>query len=502
MRIAKTAAGLLAMLALSAPALFGSGFENTGMGITAKGMGGAFRAVANDWTAAYYNPAGYAFILDNQLGFNLGLVHYRNEYTPEYLATDGYGNEDSWGILNDQTLYNFHEILNKPTLGFAVRLPFWGETVFGLSAYQPFDYNVSWNLYNPYGTGVDFSAYNDSLSMFIPGKQIGNNLDVVAFQLSAGREFKEGKLALGIGLQLLRADLEFHDLSFRTNPRGTPLNDRPRDQIPEFTVNDGYGWGFGLRAGALWKATEKLNLAISAYLPFDITVSGTTEFTYIMPKNDYLYRRTGIDQTDQMFVAGGAIEFESDFETKLKLPSSVALGLAYQVNDKLTVAMDAEYTLWSYYEGLEFIYTDQQGLPSHVDQITHERVYPESEFFSQNLSRPVEWKNAGKVMLGALYDVNQTLTLLGGFSMDQSPSRECTEITPQFLDTGTKKSISFGGIVHINQWNLGMVTAYTSYPDIAISGLTDTNKDNIIDNFPGAYKASTYETVMSIGYRF
>ena len=79
MRIARLAFVVLSLLAVWCGGLFASGFENTGLGTTARGMGGAFRAVADDWSAAYYNPAGYAYILDNQLGVNLGLLHFPNE---------------------------------------------------------------------------------------------------------------------------------------------------------------------------------------------------------------------------------------------------------------------------------------------------------------------------------------------------------------------------------------------------------------------------------------
>jgi hypothetical protein len=70
------------------------------------------------------------------------------------------------------------------------------------------------------------------------------------------------------------------------------------------------------------------------------------------------------------------------------------------------------------------------------------------------------------------------------------------------MDLGTKKSFNGGGVLHINQWDIGLVTSYFSYPDINLVGLTDVNDDGLYDNFPGEYKASTYETVLSLGYRF
>ena len=142
MRIARLATLVFMLLALAAGSLLASGFENTGLGTTARGMGGAFRAVANDWTAAYYNPAGYANIVDNQLGGAVALFNLRNEITPSYAAVDDFGNEYGWGIVNDQTVYNFHRVNNNPSAGLVIPTPYWGETVMGFSIYQPFDQSI------------------------------------------------------------------------------------------------------------------------------------------------------------------------------------------------------------------------------------------------------------------------------------------------------------------------------------------------------------------------
>jgi len=492
MRILKLAVAVLLPLTLWGGLLHASGFENTGLGTTARGMGGAFRAVADDWTAAYYNPAGYAYIVDNQLGASLGLLHFRNTITPDFVAVDEFGNEYGWGIANGQEVYNFHRILNNPSGGFIVRLPFWGETVFGLSAFQPFDQSLRWRMY-----ALDASmlrTYNEDAvgHPWVPGHHYLIDLDVVAFQLTAAREFMEGDLAVGVGLQLLRGDLWFSDLAFRANPRAEEnpsIAVRPWDRVPEFVDSQGRGWGFGLRGGLLWKASEKLNVAATAYLPFDLTIKGETFYTFIMPKEEFAI--VVPNSADYLFVTGEILRQTSDFETKLKLPAQFALGVSFQATEKLMVALDGEYTLWSKYEGLSFAFSNFGSTPQF-----------EQEFFQTDLANPVDWDNAGKVALGLRYELNPTLTLLAGGSFDQSPTRNSTELTPQFMDLGTKKSINGGGILHINQWDVGLITSYYSYPDISLQGLTDVDDNGTFDNFPGDYKASTYETVLSLGYRF
>ena len=514
MRILTLAAVVVLLLASWGGSLYASGFENTGLGTTARGMGGAFRAIADDWTAAYYNPAGYAYIVDNQIGTSLGITLFRDEITPRYSQPDPEGNEYGWGIANGQTIYNFHRILNKPAAGLVFRLPMMGgETVFGLSAYQPFDQSLRWRMY-----ALDASflrTYNEDAvdNPALPRHDYLIDLDVVAFQATAAREFNEGKLAIGVGLQLLRGDLWFSDLVFRDNPRGdivAAVDDRPRERIPEYVDNQGRGWGFGLRGGAIWKPTEKLDVAVTAYLPFDLTIKGETNFTFVLPKAEYLWGDIYImeNPTDYLFVSGQMPTQVADFETKLKLPPSLAFGVAYRATEKLTLALDAEYTLWSRYDGLEFSFSNITGTPHYIDSVLVDEEWiklvqlHEQDFFQADLTNPVEWDNAGKVSLGARYLLHPKLTLLAGVSADQSPTRNSNLFTPQFMDLGTKKSFNLGGILHINQWDLGAITSYTSYPDIDLVGLVDADGNDTFDNFPGAYKADTYETVLSLGYRF
>ena len=483
MRFVKFLISSIALFLLLTSVTFASGYEVFGLGTTARAMGGAFRAVADDWTAAYYNPAGYAYIYDNQLGANLSIWHPRYELIPNYRWNGVY----ETGIFNDQTNYNEHEVLNNPGGGFVVRLPFWGETVFGLSAYQSFDYNVVWRLY-------DFpNAYNDIQSL--PSDQFRCDLDVVSFQLTAAREFMEDKLSLGIGLEFLRGDLFYKTILFYDSPLPAPYNDRPYDKIPRLSQNDGMGWGFGARAGMLYKVNEKLNVAVTAHLPFDMTIEGEAIQSFYMPELEYTPYAEGTPE--YLFTSGAMIDYTADFETDLALPPSIAFGVSYDVTEKLTVAFDAEYTFWSEFEGFEFKYSNVNGLTGSEDTAQMSK-----DLFLQDVYAPADWSNSGKVMLGLNYKFNDYLTFMAGGSADQSPIRDNELFTPQFVDTGDKYTVSGGVILHLNQWDIGFSQCYTHSPDLTTSMLADYNGDGIVDNFAGDYKANTYETVLSFNYRF
>lgn len=486
---------LLAIIALFSMSVGASGFEISGIGSKAMGMGGAYRAIADDWTAAYYNPAGYAKIFDSQLGASNGFMHYRYEVNPNYL----WGGEYETGIYNDQVDFNKHEILSNPSGGFVTRLPSFGEIGVGLSAYQLFDQNNTWTLYD-----IPL-AYNNVLQ--IPNDQFSVNLDVVAFQLTVAKEFMNDKLSLGLGLQLLRGDLLYSNIYFRDNPFYDPINInpvavRPFDKITQLNRNDGNGYGFGLNFGVLYDVTEKFHIGLNARVPFDITIEGRSGLEFYMPIVPYI-DSTSIDDPNRpgtagnLFVAGNKIVDSADFKVKLKLPTSFSFGLAYQVNDKFLVSFDAEYTMWSQYEGFDFLYSNHFGLEGAADSLA-----VANDFLTADVSNPVDWENSGKLALGFLYDYNQYFTIIGGGSDDQSPARTNSLLTPQFIDTGDKFTFSGGLIWHYRQYDLGFVTSYTTYPDLSTAKLVDLNSDGLFDNMNGVYKAESIETVFSFVYRF
>lgn len=504
MGIAKFSATVLTALVVLATGISASGFENSGIGLKARGMSGAFRAIADDWTAAYYNPAGYAYILDNQFGSAWAFMHHRDEIVPNaYWGDPGMPR----GIFNDRVNYNTHEVLTNPSAGLVLRLPVAGETVFGLSAYQRFDQNISWRLFQPLPT---YSVTNE-----FPNDQFSVNLDVVTFQLTAAKELAMGEnmLALGLGLQLQRADLIYSNVFFRENPiTNSPddpfydvMQDYPFDLVTQYNRSDGSGWGFGVNAGAMIEFSEHLKAGLTANYPAPITISGTANSEFFLPDASTMATNPPLPEVVpgtiyHLFVSGAVVRPTSDFEVDLDLPPSMGLGLAYQATDRLMLSIDAEYTIWSQFEGLQFSYSNTTGLFGPADTVDFAR-----EFFTEASSAPVDWDNTLKVMLGGSYELPEFLspelglTLVAGLSADQSPTRNSGLLTPQFIDTGNKYGFSGGGILHLDRWDLGLVTTYTHQQSREV---WDLDMDDTFMSFPGQYEADIYETILSFNYRF
>ncbi|MBN2227216.1 MAG: outer membrane protein transport protein [candidate division Zixibacteria bacterium] len=488
------AAVLSLLLLLSVPTVFGGGFVYDGLGVKARGMGGAFRAVADDWSAAYYNPAGYGWIPDNMLAGNIDFFHNRYSVTPNVL----WDNRFPSGYYNDIEHYNMHRIENVPQGGILFRLPVLEETVFGLSIMQTFDQNLGW------GDIFGFDRTEAYGVRTLPESQFDNNLDVVAFQLTAARTFSEDKLSIGIGLSVLRADLRMGTLLMRRNPLRDDAEysqyvDRPYENILEWTENDGYGMGLGYRAGVMYKPDEKLTLGLTYSGSTSIDIDGNNASIYYMPNNATLIDQNAATwvPTDEVyhFFAGEDLDITADFETTLDLPSTIGGGISYQATERLLLAVDAEMVMWSQFEGFEFTYSNYSGL---MNSSFH---YINDSLVQQDYSYPVDWDNTFRVMVGATYQAKSYMELRAGFGYDQTPYGENTGDL-LFYDLGDKYYFSGGVGFDIGFWRVEVAGVYTHQPDLTVSDPMDINNDGITDNFVGTYTADKFQTLLGFSYRF
>ncbi|MCP4704319.1 MAG: hypothetical protein GY865_06895, partial [candidate division Zixibacteria bacterium] len=214
-----------------------------------------------------------------------------------------------------------------------------------------------------------------------------------------------------------------------------------------------------------------------------------------------------------LFTNGEVVEVAADFETTLDLPSTIGGGISYQVSDKLTLALDAEVVMWSKFKGFDFSFSNYEasGGQDYFDNrfyLTNSDYPNLQQMIFTDLSAPVVWKDAAKVMFGANYQASNFLDLRVGFSSDQSAvdfdnPGGATQI-PQFIDLGTKYNYSFGFCFNIDVWSIEFSTIYTHHPDF-ISDTTadqDINGDGLIDNIAATYSADNYRTVLGFNYRF
>ncbi|HSG99742.1 MAG TPA: outer membrane protein transport protein, partial [candidate division Zixibacteria bacterium] len=486
----------VALLVSSGGADTHAGGYSYDVGIKARALGGAFRAIADDWTAMAYNPAGLAEIPDNSLGISNGFHHNRFTYTPDYYQAGSVGiDPPATGYLNGQEIPNAHEIGWTPEAGLMVRLPVWGESSLGLSVYQTHDQDIGWTLFQ----GLEgYSAFD--FSSLAP--QFAIDLDIVNFQVTFARQFSE-QLSVGVGLSAVRADLIHRSITLRDNP--LPLAVRPHEKIPEYSVANGNGWSVGGKIGALWKPTERLRVAGVFTPKTTISVSGDVALEFYLPADTALAISEGfLNNTDEyLLTTGFELLTATEFDVDVVAPTSFGAGIAYDVSEKLTVSLDGEYTLWSQFKGFEFSYNMDTAagffeIQNLVTTDTLNLIYP---FIRRNLSFPAQWDDAGRAMLGVQYHHTQDVTLLFGFSAEQTIMSSSTA-TPHFIDNGLKYTGSLGATYTINRWDLGFMAAFTTYDDINVGEPVDVNDDGVIDNVPAFVGGDAFRSAFGFTYRF
>jgi long-chain fatty acid transport protein len=481
---------LAGLWCLTLPA-WGGGMEISGVGAKAKAMGGAFRAIADDWSAAYYNPAGLFYTTENQLTFNEVITHYRFTYTPN-VTYGGY----NVGYF-DGKIYNRYKVLTNPTLGGYVRFPVAGTTIAaGLAIFQPFDRNISWQVFHPLNNGAA-----------LPGQEIEHNFDALAINLVSAVELMENRLSLGISAGVLKNDLVYGGFFLRPNPADPnavyydQLASRPNELITEWQRSEGSGFSPNLRAGLMFKATPKLSLGLTYAMQTKTTVDGESYFYYYMPDIPYYHSRTEVasypDSINYILSSGAVYEAVSKFKVDVTLPSQIGAGVAYQVNDKLLIAGDLQYTLWSQFKGYHFDYdfTDTSITPNAVL----------NQWMVQDMNLPAKCGNAIKGSLGAQYRYSDMFVFRAGYSADQTPFDAGT-LHPAFFDPGLKHSFNFGlGLVFENII-LDFSTEYTAYSESTEAGNTDISAnggaDGIVDNMSGTYGGSALESIVQFTVRF
>lgn len=185
--------GVLFLVAMSLPA-FGSGFPDTyGIGARAISLGGAFTAVADDYAAAYYNPAG--------LGLQTG-----NHFTIDYLYTSPQIDVEklSGGKLVTTTASG--AVRNNPTeyrggKGLDLQIPVMGLTL---------DVNEIVNIPRSikFGAVISMPEKNNSMYRILsyPPDQphffrYGNDISRITLVLSMGAEIVPKLVYAGLGVQ-------------------------------------------------------------------------------------------------------------------------------------------------------------------------------------------------------------------------------------------------------------------------------------------------------------
>lgn len=223
--------------------------------------------------------------------------------------------------------------------------------------------------------------------------------------------------------------------------------------------------GFGFNFGTHYKVNEKLNIGLSY----------RSEVTMALEGGDAKFTAPAS--------TAASLPPTNEFDADLPLPSTITLGVSYQLNEKLLLALEYSYVGWDAYESLDFDFKT------------------ETDNFKDS-KNPRNYEAASIIRLGAQYQVNEKIIARAGAYYDQSPIQD-DYFNPETPNTDNI-GITCGGSYQINE-KLGVDASF-----IYIAGqeresyYTESNNANATggSNFGGKYKAASFIPGLGLRYNF
>jgi long-subunit fatty acid transport protein len=295
--------------------------NTVGSGARAMGMGGAFIAIADDATAASWNPAGLIQLERPELSIVGAYFNRRENY-----SSDLHPEIDNTGTADDANINYF-----SATYPFQ----FYKNMVISLNYQRLYEFERRFDYW------FDFSSLGVNLLQY---KRFSQGGYVGALGLAGAIEIIS-QLSFGVTLNIWTDELfwrngweeKFSEHAIG-NQGGTPvtIDTHIMDEYSEFR-------GVNANFGLLWNVTKYLTLGAVIKTPFDASIqhefSFTQTSTFGPPVNTTV--------TSQQIIAE---------DVELRMPLSYGIGLAWRVSDALSFDLDVYRTHWS-----EYILTDSQG---------------------------------------------------------------------------------------------------------------------------------------------
>ena len=340
-----------------------------GSGARALGMGGAFIGVADDATAASWNPAGLVQLERPELSIVGEYYTRRYEFSSdEHPESNNTSTDESINLNYFSATYPFH---------------FKRNIVVSINYQRLYDFNRSFeHLFNLSEGGLDV----------VQDRSFDQDGFLGALGLAAAIEITP-RISFGATLNVWTDQLLWDngwEAKFTESAAGTLAG------VPvtiDTKIKDNYSKFRGINAnlGLLWNINQRFTLGAVVKTPFTATIEHEFTFEQVQTFGDPVNS-----------VITSSENFTEDVE--LDMPLSYGAGLAVRFSDVFTMGFDVYRTHWS-----DFILTDSQGnkfspidgrpkSESDVQDTTQVRIGGEYLFIMQqnNIVVPVR--------AGAFYD--------------------------------------------------------------------------------------------------
>lgn len=330
---------IIASMCISTSALAG-GYRVALQGQKALGMGHTGVAMSDSSEVVFFNPAAMSF-LENDYDISGGItlidsvIKYQNQTANTSAETDN---------------------------------PMGTPISFYLSQRYDKEFSYGVGVYTPYGNAVEWQKDWE-------GSHLVNNIELKAIYIQPTISYKlNDEYSVGFGPTIVYGSVKFNrNLS-------TSLVDANGNRS-NVTLEAKGVTALGYNIGFFAKPSEEISVGISYRSKVTMQARGeSADFENIPDSLKTTY-------------------FDTTFNADLILPAELTVGVSYDLNSDLVLALDINRTYWSAYENLDVHFNSVAGT-------------------SYN---PRNYNDANIVRLGAQYAMDEDLTLRAGIYFDNSP---------------------------------------------------------------------------------
>ena len=405
----------LALVLASTSAVFAGGYRVSIQGQKQLAMGHTGVAVVNSAEVGFFNPAGISFL---EKKFNLSVG------ASAIFSSTAFQN----------STYNWAAQSNNVGTPFSVH-----------ATYKITDWlTAGLSVYTPYGSTVEYEQD-------WAGSHLINNIALQAIFVQPTIAVRVGEhFSVGGGPIFVQGSVNFNRNISRS------LTDENGNRT-DLTV-DGKGiTAMGYTAGFMFNPSDKVRLGMNY-------------------RSEIMMEARGGDATFADVPAYLASTLtNTKFDADLPLPAELTVGLSVKASEKLLLAFDYNYALWSSYKSLDVDFAN--SVPTSIN--------------------PRNYKNSGAYRFGAQYNASEKLDLRAGWYLDESPVQD-GYFAPE---TPRNDGMGFtGGLTYNVSSRLGV--------DFSLLYITFKEIDNSYDHasdgssFFGTYKSSALAPGLGITYGF
>ncbi len=486
---------LIGILAMSA-SLFASGVDLTGIGARATALGGNYRGVSNTWEGLFWNPAGLVFSKGRHAGFGVEMIRPVVGFTPATAL-----NGQTFSSMTAGNTENIVKNYFMPSLGYYCSNE---KMAWGIGFFPIFGLGAKWALtdYRKYNSAYPQYDYEDDLKVL-------TLQPTVAFKLSS-------KLSVGLGLNLIYADIMIRKPNFTPNPYlfdaklatnttirstlGTSAYLPQYNHLMTNTILEGDGMGLGANVGLQFKVAPTFTIGASLRYYQDVALEGKASGIMIFANNAEVNQKVkALDaalfkpmlQAGQLtpqsyyvltqFYSGRAdssLGVDKSIKADMPLPLCAGVGFAWTGIKNLLVTADVAMTQWTSWDAI--IINDENG-----------------KQFSELL---LNWEDTIRMGIGLEYAFS-AFKLRGAFYSEPNAAVPET-MQPTIPDVNRRNTIIAGLEVPVGPIRLHAVYERMLIADATIDEWVLNAGKTGYENMAGTYKMNVNTATLGIDFDF